>query len=135
MMLHYNTLFIRLYVTLLAVAVGLGVAFGSSAIRFAGPSFKGAVNLVTWLPFPPHLIWGGLFLTYGTTLLLLLGRMAAIHALRAGVVLYLFLATSFVHSMFLQPMAAASGVVVYTGIAVIHAFLSDHLTHQGWEGC
>lgn len=141
-----NNLFVRFYTLAAGLAFGLAGAFAlGGASRFAGPSFEGARDLVSWLPGHPHLWWGALFAVYGVALVASLGRAIAVHVLRFGVVVYLFLTVSFVSSVVFERAAvlqdgsivraALSGIVAYGTFTVFHLTLSDHLTHRGWEGC
>lgn len=132
----YNSLFVQFYSLSIGLAFGLGGAFllGGTA-RFAGPDFAGAISMVAWLPVSAHVIWGVIFLGYGLALVFLIGRRAAIHALRAGVALYLFLVSGFVIALWLDGRAALSGIVAYGVFAIAHLLLSDHLLSRGWEGC
>lgn len=134
--LNFTTLFLRCYVLAACQGVALGGVFLlGGANRFAGPSFETPRNLFAWTGLPAHWIWGGVFLTYGLALVLSLGRERAVHVLRGGLALYLFLALSFAGSVFADARAAMSGFVSYTIIALIHLVLSDHLHNRGWEGC
>lgn len=132
----YRALFVRFYALMACIAIGLGIAFFvGGEVRFSGHGFVGAHDLVAWLPIPAYLSWAALFLIYGLGLVAALGKKdLAIHLLRFGVVIYLFLVTSFVRSAMLDPVAALSGIVIYTATAVAHLFLSDHLTQLGWGG-
>lgn len=142
-----NNLFVRLYVLMAGLGFALGGAFAlGGSQRFASPAFEGARDLVAFLPGQAHVWWGGLFIFYGVLLVAALGRrVAAIHVLRFGVVVYLFLTTSFISSVVFERSlvladgsvvkAALSGIVAYGSFAIAHLILSDHLTHKGWEGC
>lgn len=132
-----NGLFaVRFYVLAAGLGIGLGAAtlVGGEA-RFSEPSYSGPAGLVLWTGIPAHWVWGAIFLTYGIILVLAFGRhTTSIHALRFGVVLYFFLAVSFVGSAALDARASLTGIIVYTVFAMAHAFLSDHFHSRGWEG-
>lgn len=133
----YSKLFVRLYVLCACLGIGLGVAIlVGGAHRFSGPSFVGPRDLVEpWLPWPAYWAWGTLFASYGLWVVFALGRRHAVHTLRFGVVVYLFLVLSFARSVGMDVRASLTGVVAYSAIAVLHLLLSDHLAHRGWERC
>lgn len=134
MRLVHDTLFVRFYALCACLGIGLGVAILSGGTaRFSGPSWKGPEALVTWIPVPAHWIWGGIFLIYGLTVVGVLGRTVSVHILRLGIVLYFFLAISFIGSVAIDPRASITGFVAYFAFAVVHLYLSDHLAHRGWE--
>lgn len=132
----YGSLFVRLYILLIALAAGLAAAvwIGGSE-RFSGPSFAGPRHLVAWIPVDSSVLWGTLFFLHGMWLTFSLGRKMAIHAMRFGIVVYLFFAVSLITSVLREPVAAMTGVVVYTVVALWHLLMSDHLVHLGWERC
>lgn len=127
-------LFVRLYCTLVVLATGLGVVvlFGGEN-RFSAPGFAGARALVSFVPVKPYVAWGLIFLAYGLALLAALGKRAAVHVLRFGMMLYIFFAIGLLKSVLDSPITAATGVVVYGCCMLFHAFLSDYLDHNGWE--
>ena len=134
--IHFNTLFVRFYVLVTGLAFGLGGAFLlGGPERFSSPSFAGLRNLFGWTGIPPHLTVAALFSIYGFLLVMQLGRWHAVHVLRAGIAVYLFLVLGLAYAVAIDGRAALSGVVVYSVAAIAHAYLSDHLTHRGWEGC
>lgn len=131
--IEFSTLFVRLYVLMVALAFGLGAAFllGKTE-RFSEPSLAGMRNLVGWLPVAPHILWGAVFLVFGLSLIGALGRSVAVHVLRGGMVIYLFMVTGLVMAPFEEPKASLTGIVVYMGMFGCHAVLADHLAHRGW---
>lgn len=133
----YSSLFVRVYILLVSLAFGLAVAvWVGGEQRFSGPSFAGARALVEWIPFlDPSWAWGGLFFAHGAWLVFSLGRVVAIHALRFGIVVYFFFVVTLISSVISQPLAALTGIVVYSAVAALHAFMADHLAHRGWERC
>ena len=134
MRLSTDSLFVRFYALCACLGIGLGgVILSGGEARFSGPSFKGPTALVAWAPLPAHWIWGVFFLAYGLILVGTLGRPAAVHVLRVGIILYTFLAISFIGSVTFDPRASLTGFVAYLGFAVAHLYLSDHLHARGWE--
>ena len=134
--LNFTTLFLRCYVLAACQGVALGGVFllgGDN--RFSSPSFETPRNLLAWTGLPAHWGWGTVFLMYGLALVMSLGQDRAVHVLRMGLALYLFLALSFAGSVFADARAAMSGFVSYTIIALIHLVLSDHLHGRGWKEC
>jgi hypothetical protein len=133
--LNYTSLFLRGYVLMAAQGLGLGgvFMFGGES-RFSGPAFHSLRDLTEWTTIPPHWVWGGVFMAYGFTLVFALGKSWAVHVLRGGLALYLFLALSFGGSAWNDERAAWSGLVSYSILAVVHLILSDHLSSRGWEG-
>ena len=134
--IDYGTLFVRAYTLMIALACGLGaVILTSGHERFSTPSFRGARDLVAWLPGEAHYYWGGLFLVYGLILIGALGRPIAVHALRFGMVIYLFFAITFFLSLLAESKAGLTGCVAYMTFFGFHAVLSDHLSHRSWTDC
>lgn len=133
---NYNSLFVRVYALMACLGIGLGVAVAVGGDdRFSEPSFTTPRALVSWLPIAPHWVWGLMFIVFGTVLVITLGRRIAVHVLRFGIVVYLFLATSFAGSVQVDARASFVGIVFCSGLAVLHLLLSDHLTSKGWERC
>lgn len=130
-----SLLFVRIYCTIVALATGLGiVVLLGGAERFSSPGLSGPRDLVGWIPgMEPYGVWGLIFLGYGVLLLLHLGRSAAVHTLRLGMILYVFFAMSLAKSVIDSPITAATGVVVYTFCMMLHAYLADYLHNHGWE--
>ncbi len=131
-----DTLFSRLYVLMACISCGAGaVILGGGAPRFSGDEFKGARDLVNWMPFfDSWVYWGALFLLHGLGVGYSLQRPIAKHVLRFGIVVYTFLAFTLVYSLTQGPTVAAFGCVLCFGIAVLALFLSDHLEQHGWGG-
>jgi len=127
---------VKVYVLMAALAMGMSGAFivGGEA-RFSSPSFTVPAQLVQALPFGSNVAWGTFFFCYAIALIYTLGRSGAIHVLRFGIALYLFLAISFGGSVVVDTKAAASGAITYIAIATLHLFLQDHLSSRGWERC
>lgn len=133
--LDLTSLALRVYAVMACISVGLGAVFlWGGEERFSGPAFRTPRQLVSWMSVDPSTVWGGAFLIFGLVMAFCIGKQGAVWVLRAGVALYLLLAISFLGSVMHSPQVAASGCVVYAGIALVHLFLSDHLTHRGWEG-
>lgn len=134
--INFGDLFVRVYTLMVGLAFGLGtVTISGGAARFSSPSFDGPKNLVSWLPFlPEHTYWGLIFLAYGCGLVVSMGRQYAVHILRLGIVVFLFLAVGMSASLIGAPKAALTGVVTYTAIASLFLLLSDHLRVHGWGG-
>lgn len=130
-----STIAVRMYTLLVGLALGLGgVILLGGHDRFAGESFHGARMLVEWVPVaPPWVLWGSLFIAYGLSLAWSMGRDIGVHALRFGVVVYMFLVISFLESLFPEPTAALTAVVAYTTFALIHGVLSVHVEKYGWS--
>lgn len=131
-----HDLFMRIYVLMAALSCGVGaVILTGGASRFSGPGFRGPRDLVAWLPFfDAWVYWGALFALHGIALALSMKRSIAVHTLRFGMVVYVFLAITFVVSVFKEPTAAAVGSVAYFVFAILALFMSDHLERFGWEG-
>lgn len=130
-----DTFLLRLYTLLVGLSFGLGtVILTGGPQRFASPSFDGPKALTSVLPwFSPHTYWGLLFAAYGLALIGALGRWQAVHVLRFGVVVYMFLAVALTVSVFTNPIAALTGVVTYLVLAGFHAVVSEHIAHTGWN--
>ncbi len=129
-----ETLLIQMYMLKVALAFGLGgvVLMGGSG-RFSNTTFGGPRDLVDWTGIPAHVIWGLMFLALGTGLIWSVGKPAAVHFLRFGMVVYVFLVITFVVSVVNSPTAALTGVVAYGVFATAHALLSTHLAAYGWK--
>lgn len=135
MRLNLSSLVLRVYAVMACISVGLGAVFlWGGEERFSGDAFATPRRLVSWMSVAPSTVWGGAFLIFGVVMALCIGKQLAVWVLRVGVALYLLLSLSFLWSVMDSAQVAASGCVVYAGIALVHLFLSDHLTHRGWEG-
>ena len=132
----FSKLAVRLYILCACLAFGLGAAvLVGREERFSGPSFTTPRALVEWSGVPAYIGWAGLFIVYGILLVFSLGRDRAVHVLRFGIVVYCFLALSFLGSVAVDPKASITGVVAYFSFAMAHLFLSDHLVFRGWDRC
>lgn len=134
--IDFHTLFVRTYSLMIGLQFGLGaVMIAGGRERFSAPSFDGPRDLVAALPyFPPHVYWGLLFLLHGAALVLTMGRRGAIHVLRFGLVVCMFLTIAFLISVFTNPVAALVWVVTYAALGVLFLLLADHLHDRGWTG-
>ena len=129
-----ETLLFQMYTLMVGLAFGFGavVLLGPSK-RFSGPSFQGPRDLFRWSGSDPRIIWGLLFVGLAVALVWGIGKQAAVHILRFGLVVHAFLAITFLASTFTEPAAALTGVVAYTAFAGIHLVLSVHLRELGWN--
>lgn len=124
---------LQTYMLMVALSFGLGgVIIAGGEQRFSGPSFKGARDLVSWAG-DPHLLWGAMFILLGALLVWGVGKRMAIHFLRFGLVVFVFLALSFVRSISVSPAVALTGIVAYAIFGALHLALSLHLDKHGWN--
>lgn len=132
----HSALFVRTYILCACLAIGIGsVILLGGARRFNAPIFRTPRALVEWLPMDPHWSWGLLFLAHGVALALTYARATALHVLRFGIVVHLFMAIGVASSVALEARAPAVAVVGFLFFAGIHLFLSDYLAGRDWDGC
>jgi hypothetical protein len=132
--LRPETLLIQMYSLKVALAFGLSaVIVAGGEERFSGDAFKGPRALVAWLPVEPYMPWATLFLLLGAALVYGIGKPVAIHVLRFGMVVYVFLLIAFACSAFQDPTVAFTGCVAYTVFAAAHLLVSAHLDTYGWH--
>ncbi len=100
------------------LAVG-ALILGGGAERFANPSFQTARGIAPWWAWGVAMLASGTLATAGAVAhLSLLSRIG--HSLSS--VVYLFLVMAFVDAAMKVPNAALTGIGIYTGFALIHAF-------------
>lgn len=132
-----EALLVQLYCLDIAAAAALGVVLLISGERqFSGPAFVSAQDLVGWLPGQSHVIWGCLFIALATLLLGCIGHQKpSVHALRFGMVIYVFLAVACLVAILFRDVDEAGSFITIASLifATNHLVLSVHLDGYGWR--
>lgn len=117
--------------SVLAVGVGITILLGGEN-EFSSPAFTGPKNFVEWTQIPAFVVWGCVYLFYGSLLIVSVGKTVAIHVLRAGMIVYGFFGISFTSSLLSSPDASGIFVVLFVVLFALHALLADYLAEHGW---
>lgn len=129
-----ETLLLQIYSLKIALAFGLGaVILAGGDQRFNNPSFQSPRDLVSWTGLDARVVWGILFLALGAALVFTIGMRLAVHVLRFGMVVYMFLVVGFIVSVINSPAASLTGIVAYGTFGIAHALVSVHLDKYGWN--
>ncbi len=100
------------------LAVGVAILVGGEA-RFSGPSFATSRHLAPWWAWGSAMVAsGGLATTGAFAHLMWLARIG--HTMSSFV--YLFLVVTFIDGAIKAPTAALTGIGIYSGFALIHAW-------------
>lgn len=130
-------LLIQVYSLMVAAAIGLAtVILSAGALAgedFLGGELEGPRALVDWVPFlSPEVLWGFLFLAVGAGLIWGIQKRWTIHLLRFCIVVYTFLALSFVTSDGVSAISLMAAVLALIH-AGMHLILSVRIDVHGWR--